>query len=452
MIVSYLARIIKTTYSDNHVLKDTVRIYHKAVSFICDVVLKEWENIDKISTSKEQINFVEHLIHNTTRNKAKYNFDEKFYKFPSYFRRDAISSALGHISSHKNNLKNYEEKRYNSISNGLKFKEKAPTLNIKPNIAPSFYKDNMYIKEDDNTIKLKVYKNKDWVYHTFKLRNQDVKYINGYIQNGWKIKNPVLVFEYGKFNVRYSLEKITTKLTEKPLNERIILSVDLGINTDATCSVMKHDGTVIARYFINESICKDRMFCLLNRKRKKQKLSGNYKYAPQKKICNKILCYSNNIENKTSNAILKIALLHNVDVIVFERLSSNFKGKLSDKIHHWKKMAIIKKTCVKAHIYNIRYARVNPKNTSSLAFDGSGNVYRGINNNYSICKFTNGKTYNCDLNASYNIGARYFIREYLKSLSETEALEVMAKVPDLSKRTRCTLNTLITLNNVLKVC
>ena len=225
MIVSYLARIIKTSYEDNHILKDTVKIYHKAVSFICDVVLKEWDDIDKISTSKEQINFVEHLIHNTSRNMAKYDFDKQFYKFPSYFRRDAISSALGHISSYKNNLANYEAKRYEHISNGLKFKEKAPALNIKPNIAPTFYKDNMYIKEDNNTIKLKVYKNKDWVYHTFKLRNQDIKYIDKYIKDGWKIKNPILVFEYGKFGVRYSLEKISGVQNGSINGETVVFSL-----------------------------------------------------------------------------------------------------------------------------------------------------------------------------------------------------------------------------------
>ena len=163
------------------------------------------------------------------------------------------------------------------------------------------------------------------------------------------------------------------------------------------------------------------------------------------------MCYNDNIENKTSHNILKIALKHNVDVIVFERLSSNFKGKSSEKIHHWRKISIIKKTCTKAHVYGIRYSTINPKNTSNLAFDGSGNVQRGINNNYSMCKFTNEKIYNCDLNASCNSGARYFIREYLKSLSETKVLEIMAKVPDLSKRTKYTLNTLININNILKV-
>ena len=306
----------------------------------------------------------------------------------------------------------------------------------------------MYIKKDGVNIELKVYYKNDWVYKSFTLRTQDVKYINSYIENGWKIKNPILVYEYGSFKLRYGLEKSCKLEDEKPLNERIILAVDLGVNTDATCCVMKLDGTVIARHFINEAINKDRLFHMLNRKRKKQHMSGNYKYAPQRKINTKIKGYSDNIENKTSHNILKIALMYNVDVIVFERLASNFKGKSSEKIHHWRKKAIINKTCAKAHVYNIRYATINPRNTSKLAFDGSGIVERGINNNYSLCRFVTGKLYNCDLNATYNIGARYFIREYLKSFSETEKLEIMAKVPDLSKRTNCTLKTLIDLINV----
>lgn len=49
---------------------------------------------------------------------------------------------------------------------------------------------------------------------------------------------------------------------------------------------------------------------------------------------------------------------------------------------------------------------------------------------------------NCDLSASYNIGARYFIRELLKSLPATEESRVKAKVPDVGRRTSCTLSTL----------
>ena len=66
-----------------------------------------------------------------------------------------------------------------------------------------------------------------------------------------------------------------------------------------------------------------------------------------------------------------------------------------------------------------------------------------------LCVFKSGKQYNCDLSASYNIGARYFIREIQKSLPETERSVVEAKVPDIQRRTSCTLSTLINLHAAL---
>ena len=84
-------------------------------------------------------------------------------------------------------------------------------------------------------------------------------------------------------------------------------------------------------------------------------------------------------------------------------------------------------------------------NTSALAFDGSGKVKRD-EDNYSMCTFTTGKRYHCDLSASYNIGARYFIREILKSLPAKARLGIEAKVPQCTKRTTCTLATLLSLN------
>ena len=59
---------------------------------------------------------------------------------------------------------------------------------------------------------------------------------------------------------------------------------------------------------------------------------------------------------------------------------------------------------------------------------------------------TTGKVYNCDLNASYNIGARYFAREITKSLPARVRQRMEAKVPSCAKRSTCTLSTLISLN------
>ena len=87
--------------------------------------------------------------------------------------------------------------------------------------------------------------------------------------------------------------------------------------------------------------------------------------------------------------------------------------------------------------------------TSALAFDGSGRVTRD-ENNHALCTFTTGKRYNCDLSASYNIAARYFIRMYEKTTPAKKWLSVLAKVPGLGKRTTCTLSTLISLATELR--
>lgn len=78
----------------------------------------------------------------------------------------------------------------------------------------------------------------------------------------------------------------------------------------------------------------------------------------------------------------------------------------------------------------------------ALAYDGSGYVIRD-KANHSLCTFKTGKQYNCDLNASYNIGARYFIKEIEKTTSKKKWADIVAKVPQVSTRTQCTLSTLI---------
>lgn len=58
------------------------------------------------------------------------------------------------------------------------------------------------------------------------------------------------------------------------------------------------------------------------------------------------------------------------------------------------------------------------------------------------------KIYNCDLSASYNIGARYFIREVQKILPVKVWSDIVAKVPECQKRTQCTYYTLLEINRV----
>ena len=63
---------------------------------------------------------------------------------------------------------------------------------------------------------------------------------------------------------------------------------------------------------------------------------------------------------------------------------------------------------------------------------------------YDVCVFKSGKIYNCDLSASYNIGARYFIRGVFM-----ESPNLMTKVSGIGSGTQRTLADLWKINRVL---
>ena len=144
------------------------------------------------------------------------------------------------------------------------------------------------------------------------------------------------------------------------------------------------------------------------------------------------------LSRKIAAEITKYAAEYQAGVIVFEYLEMQGKisGKKKQKLHLWRKRDIQKLCEHQAHRNGIRVSMVSARNTSRLACDGSGAVVRN-QENHSLCTFRTGKQYNCDLSASYNIGARYFIREFLKPLPETERSSLEAKVPAVKRRTSC---------------
>ena len=190
---------------------------------------------------------------------------------------------------------------------------------------------------------------------------------------------------------------------------------------------------------------------MTNKLRKAQHVSG-YISAPN--FWRRIQGLQTHIIHHTCHEILAFAKQYNADVIVFEYLNQmnvpkGFYGakKLRFKLRYWRKTAIQNKVEEMAHYEGMRVRRINPRNTSALAFDGSGKVFRSTRKD--LCTFTTGKQYHADLNASYNIGARYFIKEIQKTISETKWLSLQAKVPELAKRTSQTLSSLISLYSAL---
>ena len=247
-------------------------------------------------------------------------------------------------------------------------------------------------------------------------------------------------------------EKVS--LSSVSLEKQTIVAVDLGIHNACTCSVMRADGTVLGRTFLSLPRENDCLNHAVNRIKKAQQHGA--RKTPR--LWAKAKGISDDIAVKTASFIIKTAKHYNADVIVLEHLelTGRKKGSKKQRLHHWKAKYVQSIVEGRAHRMGRRISRVNARGTSKLAYDGSGFVERGtyVQNgvekyNYSVCTFQTGKQYHCDLNATYNIGARYFIREHIKSLTERKRLDVLAKVPECAKRSTCTLSTLIKLYAVL---
>ncbi len=408
----------------------TMQICRKAVRYLMPVIDGEWEGLSRIPEPKKRFNAAEKLIHTTRGNQAVYRFDEAFPKMPSYLRRAILQHVLGAVSSART--------RGEQLQTGKRGGEE------NCHYMPVFYKDNMYKKQDDH-VYLKLYNGRDWIWQEVHLKKTDLDYL----RRNWRnvdAKSPVLVKRHRKYFLQFAFEE-QVRLTGKKAQERRICAVDLGINTDAVCSIMTADGTVAARKFISFPAEKDHLWHVLGRIKRMQREHGSlcarglWAYAGR---------LNSEIARKTAGAVTAFADAHKADVIVFEHLDMRGagRGKKRQKLHMWKKQEVQKIVEHHAHRAGIRVSHVNARKTSALAYDGSGPLERDPGN-HALSTFSSGKQYNCDLSASYNIGARYYIRELLKPASETERSALEAKVPAVQRRTSCVYTDLLELRKVM---
>ena len=480
-------------------LDDTVRIFRKALAYLINVVNENWDSVKAIETgalARQQ--YVERLVHGTKKNESpKYpDFDKLFYKYPSYLRRDTITSAIGAVSSYHSNHDNW-------VSNGKQGKE--PTLQADRNAFPVFYRDDMFVvfsssaeKREEKAIEadlpesvsiskgkdkdlspekkkqrrlerqqqqledyqaelakmekhylvwLKVFHNNDWVWTKVTLRKTDIKYLRKHWSHV-RASAPVLEKKHGRYSLRFSFEE-NNPLSKTPIKKQKICAVDLGLNTDATCRIMTADGTILKRKFVDFPSEKDHLYHLLNRIKRFQRFHRPLEVRPMWEYTTRV---NDELTKKIARGIMEFAISNEVDCIVFEHL--DFRGKKAkgkrkrQRLQMWRKNGVQHMVEHAAHRVGIRISHICAWGTSQLAFDGSGKLQRD-KDNHALATFQTGKRYNADLNASYNIGARYFIRELLKPLSDEARSWVGAKVPDTMRRTTCTLASLRALVQLL---
>lgn len=433
--------------NESSIFDDTIRVYNEALSFIIEVLDNEIPDVNAHST-KDMTNIIERFIHATKNNPTPkyFEFNQRFYKFPSYFRRAAIATAFGKVKSYRSLYVNWEEEKKVALENGRPFYKKPPTKQYVHNEFPVLYKGNMFERTSDTTALVKAFVKNDWVWVDVVFRSQDL-YKRGVHE--WKECNPKLVKQGKKYFLNLSYEG-KVDLHKEEIQKQRICAVDLGLTNSAVCSIMDVNGTVLARKFIRHKREKDQLRRTTNYLRKAQRQTG---YASMPRYWNRINGLQKHILQNTAAQIIAFAKEYDVHTIVFEflgqmRVPKGMYGakRLRFKLHYWTKTGIQNKVEEMAHYEGMRISRINPRNTSKLAYDGSGEIQRSKRGDLAI--FQNGKHYHADLSASYNIGARYFIREIQKTIPEKAWSKLSAKVPVLTTRTKQTLASLITLRTV----
>ena len=407
-------------------VQDMVRIYRQAVSFLIKVCDQQWSSVSGIPTLVQKQSFMEGLIHHTKRRPmVQYSqFDDLFYKLPSYIRRAAISEAIGAVESYRSRLKSWNE---NPVG-------KAPGLPQAGYTYPVLYEGNMFEQTGEYSARIKVWIRNTWDWMDVTFRKSDADYILRHCSDRKKLC-PAIVKKGRKWELMFPFEE-EVSLRTVDVKDQKILAVDLGINNACACSVMRSDGTIVGRRMFRLPVQEDCLNHLMNKVKKAYK--QGHKHIPT--LWNSIDNVNHVISVETARFIARIAEEYQVDVVVFEKLDLSGKKKRKSRrqrLHLWKSRDVQSMVASKVHRLGIRISRVNARNTSQLAYDGSGDVIRD-KKNYSVCQFKTGKIYNCDLSASYNIGARYFVREIIKSLPATTGLGISAKVPECTRRSTCT--------------
>jgi transposase len=442
---SYSAKL--TNKEHNRELKFTISYYRKVLAYlikICDAEYSDWCEL----SGNAKNNFIEKLIHGTKKNlEPKYaDFDTLFFSMPSYYRRSAIQKALGIVLSYRSNLANWENTKRDT---------KQPKLSVGHFAFPALYRIGSFVQTDKYTVKIKLYNGRAWEWYSFNLRKSDVDYIQHHLSE-FVQSAPVLEKQYKSYGLRFAYST-KRELGGNDINQ-VICAVDLGINNPATCVAMNSNGTILGRKVISlprETGCLNHQIGYI----KKAQKHGNHKMP---RLWSLVKGINHDLSAKTAQGIMDFALEHNCETIVFEHLDMSGKksGKMKQRITLWRHQEVQNIVTLHAHLANMRVSRVCAWNTSALAFDGSGSVIRNLDGrgnviskddnktrkSYSICKFTTGKIYHADLNAAYNIGARFFLRLIEKTISVTKWLAVSAKVSGIANRTRRTLSDLIRVN------
>jgi IS605 OrfB family transposase len=146
------------------------------------------------------------------------------------------------------------------------------------------------------------------------------------------------------------------------------------------------------------------------------------------------------IARDTARSLIAFARANGATVIVLEHLKGwrpkvgGKGGAMKARFHHWLHRALVKQVEASFAEQGGRVAFVSPWGTSAWAYDGSGKVTRPTGS-HDLAVFATGKRYDADLNAAYNIGAKYWVGRLAEDNVARGHLAAMLGWDDAGKKT-----------------
>lgn len=420
---------LQATTQQRHLMRLTLAEYRQFCRALSVVVLANWPSLQQAPSFAAA---VERLMHPTKKNPSPrhHYFVKRFYKFPSYLRRAAIEFVKGQVSSYLT--------RYWAWQSGDRQRKHAqpPRFNPVAGCYPAMYRGQLVkFDADFTTASLKLWDGKEWLWHNVAIKAVRQRHLLG------TVKSPTLVLN------RHCHLAVPVALAPQSLpDQQRVCAVDVGINTLATVSIVTPDGTVAARGFFHPAADidrRDKRATLIRRKaRKTARLSKGFGRTWYRKAQH----INEQIAQQTSRRLVDFALAQGADVIVLEDLkgwrpkAGKKRSGLRQRFHQWLHRRLTTLIEQKMAEAGGRVVYVYARGTSSWAFDGSGRVKRD-KAQHELAIFPNGKQYNADLNASYNIGARYWAWKHKLTRRKDGQLSAGRSSPG-KPRTPVTLSTL----------
>ncbi len=399
---------------------DTVALYRRLVNALATVFLAHWPEVHDLPVQD-----LESLFHDTKKTPGTtYGrwFEANFAKVPSYLRRAATMAAHGAVSSYMT--------RYRAWQGGDRAKRaQRPPRWGGVNAWPTLYAANggagAMIRHDGDAVHVKLLDaaSGDWLWRTAGVVRRGKRHGS----EGAVPKSPALVVRGSSLRLAQPYEFARPRREKKPVER--VCAVDLGINKQATCSVVAADGTVIARRFIRLGAHIDRrdkaLFAIRDKARRTMGNGGRLSTGFCRGLYDRAKGLNLHVAREISRQAIAFARSHGAAVVVFEDLrrfrpkGGAVRSNLRQRFHSWLHRATVRQAEASCEEIGLRLALVHPRGTSAWAYDGSGKVVRH-RHAYGRCRFANGKEYDADLSASYNIGARWFVREEARARRKAE--------------------------------